>query len=166
MRGGSKQESIKKIHAESEGKTMILSTFIKDCNKLIAEYNDGKSNSYPHWKDHVLLPLAREIGLRLNMQYEVSGVFGLRFECYITIFDDNNRYTLCTTPKFKAVSPELVERATKCDDFHAMNEIEWINYDTGDDTQPHDANGFGRTIQSLPDNVEEIIAILKEADTK
>ena len=131
----------------------MLKRFIDDCNKMTVQHNEGKHRNYPHWKDHVLLPLAREIGTRLNMQYEVTGVFGLRFVCYIAVFDDDNRYILSTTPQFKPNNRETINRAVKYKKCHAMNEIERIMYD---------ANGFGNEAQPLPDSVEDIIKIMME----
>jgi len=126
----------------------MLSTLIKDYNKLLSEYRAGERLDYPHWKDFILLPLVREVGMRLNMEYEVSGVFGLRLECYITVKDENNSYICCTTPGF-------------CGD-----EFFSLYYDTGERIKPrhNDLNGFDNVVKPLPESIEELIELMKERE--
>ena len=131
---------------------LTLNRLIENCNNLIREYNTKKILIYPHWLDNILIPLAREIGLCLNMQYKVSGVYGLKFECYVTVFDDKKSYILGTTPKFKESL------------YGATSEIDCLCYDTGEDKKPYDLNGFGRKTERLPDNIDEIIKIMKERE--
>ena len=135
--------------------------FIADCNRLIREYNGRKREQYPHWNDFVLLPLVREIGTRLNMQYDVSGVYGLRYVSYIKVFDDENSYILSVIPKFAATEQAVIDYALKTSGRNCMNEIECLRYDTGEDTKPWDLNGFGCVTQILPDDIDEIIEIMR-----
>jgi hypothetical protein len=139
----------------------MLNKLIEDCNRLTREHNAGKRPQYPHWTDFVLLPLAREIGTRLNMQYSVSGVYGLRFVSYMKVFDDKSNYILSITPEFMAVGQDIIDNALKSKERNCMNELKSLHYDTGEDTKPWDANGFGCVTSALPDSVDEIIKILK-----
>ena len=127
----------------------MLNRFIADCNREIVKYNAGK-RSYPHWTDHVLLPLMREIGCRLGLNYEVSGPFGLRMQCYITLIDKNGNavYILSVVPCFQ-----------KCGTL-----IESIHYDTGElkEGRIADLNGFNSITAPLPDDYDEIICLMKE----
>jgi len=139
----------------------MLQILINDCNKMMQEHNNGKRHSYPHWKDHILLPLAREIGMQLIMQYEVTGVFGLRLAAYISIKDESNHYMLCITPRFKAVPQEIIDRAVATKDASASAEIDYLCFDTGKDAKPWDANGSGKETKRLLNDIGAIIEILK-----
>jgi len=127
----------------------MLNKLIADCNREIVKYGAGK-RSHPHWNDHVLLPLIREIGCRLGLNYEVSGPFGMRLQCYITLTDENNNtvYILSVVPCFQ-----------KCGTL-----IESIHYDTGEikEGRVEDLNGFNCITAQLPDDYDEIIRIMKE----
>jgi hypothetical protein len=142
----------------------MLNRLIEDCNKLIREHNHGKREQYPHWTDFVLLPLAREIGTRLNLQYDVSGVYGLRFVAYLKIYDRENNhihYLLSITPEFLEVEKKIIDAALRIPVRNCMGEIKCLHFDTGEDTKPWDMNGFGCVTEVLPDSIDEIIEILK-----
>jgi hypothetical protein len=123
----------------------MLNALMEDYNKELSKHNAGKRHCYPHWKDFILLPLAREVGTRLNMEYEVSGVFGLRLVCYIKVTDENNFYILSITPAF------------------SQNELDSLHYDTGERKEPwhNDLNGFGNVTMPLPESIEELIEFMK-----
>ena len=116
----------------------MLNRLIQDCNNEILEHKKGKRD-YPHWKDLILLPLARELGMRMNTSYSVAGVFGLRFQCYITV----GTHSLSITPVFKADGT-----------------IKSLNCDTDVDTMPCNMNGLGIVTKPLPDSIDEIKEIL------
>jgi len=128
---------------------------------MIQEYNNGKRHNYPHWKDHILLPLVREIGMKLNMQYEVSGVFGLRLAAYISIKNESKHYMLCITPHFMSIPPEVINRSLASKEANASAQIDYLNYDTGKDDKPWDANGSGKEAMRLPYSIDEVINLLK-----
>lgn len=123
----------------------MLSVLMKDYNNELAKHNAGKRYNYPHWMDFILLPLAREVGMRLNMKYEVSGVYGLRCVCYITVSDENNTFILSTTPAFN------------------KSGLESLHYDTGERKEPchNDLNGFGNVTEPLPETIDELIELMK-----
>jgi len=127
----------------------VLNRLITDCNKEIVKYKAGK-RSYPHWADHVLLPLIRDIGCRLELEYKVSGPFGMRTQCYISLMDENNDtiYIISVVPYFQ-----------KCGTF-----IESIHYDTGELKEGciADLNGFNYITAPLPNEYDEIIRLMKE----
>ena len=127
----------------------MLNRLISDCNKQIAKYNEGTRNAYPHWTDFILLPLIREIGIRLNMDYDVIGVFGSLFESYIQLLDENGNviHSLSITPRFQK-------------DSHTM--IEGMDYDTGKKRERHrmSMNGINNIMRALPDSIDEIISIM------
>ena len=140
----------------------MLNIFINDCNQLITEHNEGK-RSYPHWTDHVLSPLIREIGMRLGMKYKVSGVFGLRTQSYISLLDDAGEclYILSVTPRFAEIDVDVLLPAN----YGRTALLEGIDYDTGELINPErddDLNGFNRVTAPLPDDVDEIIRIMRE----
>ena len=116
----------------------MLNILIEDCNKEIVKHNAGK-RSYPHWMDFVLLPIAREIGLKIDADYEVSGVYGLRKECTVRV----GEHYLRITPKFKT-----------------GGEIEELHYDTDENTKPWNMNGLGIVTKPLPGNIDEIHNLL------
>jgi len=112
-------------------------------------FNKGQ-RSYPHWTDHVLLPLIRDIGYRLELDYKVSGPFGMRAQCYISLVgeDDKAVYILSVVPCFQ-----------KCGTL-----IESIHYDTGEIKEGciADLNGFNCITATLPDDYDEIIRLMKK----
>ena len=122
----------------------MLDLLIRDYNRELALYYVQKRYSYPHWNDYVLLPLIRAIGMELNMGYEVSGPYGLRPTCFISVDGGNSSYILAVTPHYNE------------------SMLDWFYYDTGEDTRPWDANGFGMKTERLPNCVSEIIAIMKQ----
>ena len=127
----------------------MLNILIADCNKEIMRYSAGQ-RSYPHWTDHVLLPLIRDIGCRLGLDYKVSGPFGMRTQCYISLMDETNDtvYIISVVPCFQ-----------KCGTL-----IESIHYDTGEIKEGciADLNGFNCITAPLPDDYDEIIRLMKE----
>jgi len=127
----------------------MLNLLLRDLSKEMELHNAGK-RKYPHWKDFVLLPLARELGQRLNLNYDVSGVFGLRLQCYISLMDKATNkcvYILSITPRFKPFSAGELE----------------LHYDTGKvhEGLPLDQNGINCITAPLPDDIEDIIRIMK-----
>lgn len=126
----------------------MISRLIADCNREITKYKAGQ-RSYPHWSDYVLLPLIRDIGCRLGLDYSVSGPFGMRTQCYISLMDENSNtvYIISVIPCFQ-----------KCGAL-----IESIHYDTGEIKEGciADLNGFNCITAPLPDDYDEIITIFK-----
>ena len=125
----------------------MLNVYIKETNKALERYIAG-TTAYPHWKDFVLLPIARDIGLRLGLEYEVSGPFGVRLQCYISLTDKTGKimYILSVIPRFQG------------------SLLNSIDYDTGEIKEGciHDLSGFNCVTAPLPNNCEDIIWIMKE----
>lgn len=106
------------------------------------------------WIDGIVKPLAERLSEMVNMPYEIYGPFGLSCETSLYFRKDMSK-SICNQP---TMSITLVPHDLK----YA------ISYKTGEKTQKYapntigDINGFNDITKPLPDNYEEIVAIVKK----
>ncbi|MCK2000461.1 hypothetical protein MZM54_03520 [[Brevibacterium] frigoritolerans] len=110
----------------------------------------------PGWIETILIPLAKELASRYELEYEIYGPFGMNARTTIYLMEDKsvgivNQKTKSITiqPKSLKINVELVYEAGKRKEAinYASNSIPALN---GDDME----------VQPLPETIEEIMGIM------
>jgi len=121
-------------------------------NKYVDIYERAAAGGKnPRWIDVAVVPLAQDLEQATGLKATISGPFGLRAECVISLNKDGaegERKYLVLTPCFKDNSITLF-------------------YDTGETRKRFepltlgDYNGFNNVQKELPESLEEIAAVLR-----
>lgn len=117
---------------------------IKAQEKKLEQLRERKSKiNYPHWNEHFLMSLAKEICERLKIEtYEIYGPFGLRCDTSLHFIKNGKSLSVSFIPD--GDEGELLVLHDKNRDHNK------------------DPNGFSSKTSQLPETVSEIIEMMEK----
>ncbi len=142
-----------------EAKEKLLDEKIEKAEERLAKLKtqlQKHNRKYINWVDGIVIPLAKELSKKFNMDYEIFGPFGLCCETSIYLKEDKNK----SITKQKTLSITLEPGN--------LSEYKLL-YRTGERTNKYpsgsigDLNGFDCITESLPDTIDEIAKLMSRS---
>ena len=120
--------------------------------------NLARSLNYPDWKVAVLDKLAEAMGKKLGLHYTVQGPAGLGSRCFIILYADKDQKPTEQPHKELIVQPTFLDgKLYFCYETGVVIE----RYEKGTVGYQH---GFNNEVANLPDDLDEIISLLKDRE--
>lgn len=124
---------------------------------ILDEKRSKLINKSISWIDGIVIPLAKELSKKFNMDYEIFGPFGLCCETSIYLKEYKNKSITKQTTYSITLEP------------HSIETLE-IVYRTGERTNKYpvgsigELNGFDCITKPLPDTIDEIAKLMRRSE--